>query len=72
MNSKDLINYTLTPQHYNDEPVFYCKHCLSLNIKIMEDTDYCDDCGNTETLETHIDVWSLLYENRYGQEKVIK
>lgn len=70
--SNELFNLTLTPQKYNDEPVTYCSHCLSLNIKIMEDTDYCDDCGSTETAVTHIDVWTMLYENKYGEGKIFK
>ena len=28
--------------NYNDEPVTYCKHCLSLAIKIIDTYDYCD------------------------------
>ena len=71
-DSIELFNLTLTPQKYNNDPVTYCKHCLSLGIKIMEDTDYCKDCGSTEMAVTHIDVWTLLYENRYGDGKVIK
>lgn len=38
----------------------------------MEDTDYCDDCGSTKTAITHIDVWSMLYENKYGEGKIFK
>ena len=31
---------------YNDEDVFYCSHCLSLNIRYIDDIDYCEDCKN--------------------------
>lgn len=27
--------------NYNDEPVIYCKHCLSLAIKTIDTYDYC-------------------------------
>ena len=36
---------------YNSIPVLYCKRCLSIkvmNISIIEDLDYCDDCGSTD------------------------
>lgn len=56
---------------YNAEPVYYCKHCLSLNIKnvlYMEDLDYCDKCGSTDIEKTDIDTWRELYKDRYGFE----
>ena len=36
---------------YNEEPVLYCKHCLSLKVRFvprMKDSDYCDECGSTD------------------------
>ena len=47
-------------QDFNSEPVFYCKHCLSLNIKSVDDSidadylDFCDECGSTEVGKTDI------------------
>jgi hypothetical protein len=34
---------------YNEEPVLYCEHCLSLKIRDagLEDLIYCDECGAT-------------------------
>lgn len=72
VKSNELFNLTLTPQKFNDEPVTHCKHCLSLNIKIMGETDYCDECGSTETKLAHIEAWILMYEYKYGIGKVIK
>lgn len=52
---------------YNDEPVFYCKTCLSLKIKtVVSDLDYCDDCGATDIGQAHIEEWKRLYKERYG------
>lgn len=54
---------------YNDEPVLYCNHCLSLkirNIPRMEDSDYCDDCGCTDIKECSIEEWENLYKSKYG------
>lgn len=54
---------------YNKEPVVYCKHCLSLNIRVLEgSSDFCDTCGSTETNSTDIFTWRELYKNRYNKE----
>lgn len=55
--------------NYNDEPVFYCKHCLSLRIlneSQLPDLEYCDDCGSTNIETTDISTWEEMYEKRYG------
>lgn len=55
--------------NYNDEPVFFCKNCLSLNIKTValgSDLDYCDECGSTTIEQAHIEEWQELYRKRYG------
>lgn len=64
---------------YNDEPVFYCKECLSLNIQTIPDfdVDYCAECSSTNIGKTHIDKWNKLYKDKYGktlieQEKLWK
>ena len=54
---------------YNNEPVFYCKHCLSLKVKSvpgMEELDYCDDCGATAIAQTDIETWRQLYRQKFG------
>lgn len=54
---------------YNEEPVFYCTHCLSLRIMGvpgMEDLNYCDDCGITEVAQTDIITWKQMYKDKYG------
>lgn len=49
MNSSNiLINMSLTPRKYDEEPVHFCMDCLSLNIKTIDEVDYCDDCGSVE------------------------
>lgn len=44
-------------KQYNDEPVFYCKNCLSLAIKSVSSLDFCNDCGSTNIVEAHITEW---------------
>ena len=59
------------PNDYNKEPVLYCKHCLSLNIRnvpMIEDSDYCDDCGATDIGKCSIEEWESLYVERYGHK----
>lgn len=56
-------------EEYNNIPVHYCKGCLSLKIKTVTtglSLDYCDDCGCTNTGQTHIEEWKRLYRERYG------
>lgn len=56
-------------KEFNDEPVFYCKNCLSLKIKTvpgMIELDYCDDCGATDISKTNIETWRQLYKDRFG------
>lgn len=54
--------------YYNEEPVLYCKHCLSLKIKnipCMEDSDYCDECSSTDIGETTISEWEKMYMAKF-------
>lgn len=53
---------------YNEEPVFYCKRCLSLAVKTLGGYDYCADCGCTEIATTDIDTWLEMYKQKYGKE----
>lgn len=53
---------------YNEEPVFYCKHCLSLKIRDagLPDLLFCDDCSSADILSTSIEKWENLYKEKYG------
>lgn len=58
-----------TKKEYNDVPVFYCNHCLSLNIKTLAEgskLDYCDNCGSTDIAQAHIEEWENIYKERHG------
>lgn len=58
----------LNKEEYNNEPVFFCKHCLSLRIRSTEDIDYCDTCGSSEIGEASIDDWGELYKLKYNHK----
>ncbi len=56
-------------ENYNNIPVKYCDKCLSLKIKGLEDSiiEYCDSCGNSDILKTHIYSHMEKYKEMYGK-----
>ena len=56
---------------YNDEPVYYCKSCLSLCIEIIgnpEDEDsVCVRCNRTDIGKTDISTWREMWKEKYGK-----
>ena len=59
----------MNKEEYNNIPVHYCKECLSLKIKTVKEglnLDDCDECGCTNTEQSHINEWKILYKERYG------
>lgn len=67
--SKSIERDTLTTEDYNAIPVYYCKNCLSLKIRVLgEYSEYCDECGSTDIDRTHIDTWREMYKEKYGRE----
>lgn len=62
---------TVRKIEYNNIPIHYCKHCLSLNIRsVVEETetvDFCDDCGATMIGVSHINTWEKMYQEKYGK-----
>lgn len=55
---------------YNEEPVYYCKSCLSLRILGIskdDDCNFCDDCGSVNIETINIKDWETLYKERYGK-----
>lgn len=59
-------------QDFNEEPVEYCKHCLSLAIRDVNNQPYCDKCGSTNVDSTDIFTWEQLYVNMYGTKFINK
>lgn len=54
---------------YNSEPIYFCKHCLSLKVmneSRLPDLEYCGECGSTNVDITDIDTWQKMYEKKYG------
>lgn len=55
-------------EDYNDGPVFYCKHCLSLKIRDagLPELLFCDECGSSDISTSHIEEWENMYKEKYG------
>jgi hypothetical protein len=72
----------MTKKIKNNDPITYCKTCLSLYIKTVEfekseegeerDVHYCVPCGNTDLHELPVDQWEDLYEEKYGERFLTK
>lgn len=59
----------ITKEEYDKEPVYYCPHCLSLKIRILNDyIDYCEDCGSTDIETTDIYTWLNMYKEKTGKD----
>lgn len=66
------MNRTTPPKsEYDEEPVYYCKSCHSLNIKINEfladdewDGAYCANCNSCDIGQCSIEEWVAEEERR--------
>ena len=63
-------------EEYNDDPVWYCRSCLSLKIKNFGDDEmvpcYCAACSSTDVGTATIDEWDVMHEVRYGKKFISK
>jgi hypothetical protein len=58
----------ISKEEYNNEPIYYCKKCLSLRIRGAEGMDYCDTCGSTDVEKTSIENWESIYKQRFNHK----
>lgn len=59
---RELVN-----SEYNEDPVYYCKRCLSLNIRVDDNgEEFCEDCTSTNIAKTNIFKWEKLYKQKYN------
>lgn len=62
---------------FENEPITYCKTCLSIHIKTIKfdkgldgenrEVDYCVPCGNTDLDTVFLSEWEDLYQEKYGE-----
>lgn len=57
---------------YNNEPVWYCRDCLSLTVLSFGGHDYCRDCGGSDIGCTDINGWEKMYRARHGHDFIDK
>lgn len=65
----------LIKEMYNQEPVFYCKNCLSLRVIAIpgiDDSEFCDECNATDIDVCDIETWRNMYKERYGRDYLSK
>lgn len=53
---------------YNGEPIYYCKHCLSLHIMDGDFVDYCNNCGSTDVDTATLEEYDELHLKRFGRK----
>lgn len=65
---ESMSNNSDKKSEYNKEPVFYCKHCLSLKIRDagLPELLYCDECGSADIFSISIEEWENMYKDKYG------
>lgn len=63
-----MDNSSIENQHdkYNEIPVEYCSHCLSIAIMDADGTPYCSKCGSTDIKEANIFDWEKIYAAKYA------
>ena len=70
-NTKDTLRKQKQYNHpNNEEPVFYCEHCLSLRVLSINQSDdslFCDDCGSSSIDTANIIDWENMYKNKYNK-----
>lgn len=70
----------MNKKQYNEEPVLFCKHCLSLNIqdvlnntsdeiKILG-TEYCSNCSSASIGIATLEHWKELYKEKYHRNYI--
>lgn len=63
---------TSIDNEYNQEPVYYCRKCLSLNIQTIDSNskvsglDFCNNCGSTDIDKTDIFTWNEMCKKRFN------
>ena len=69
MSKRENLDYT---SEYNNEPVYFCKSCLSLFIKDAGFMDFCGHCGSTDIGKASLEEYDKLHLQRFGTKKFYK
>lgn len=58
----------ISKEDQNEEPIYYCKSCLSLAIVNDGGESYCNECGGATIGRTNISFWVASYRLKYGKD----
>lgn len=57
----------------DDELVYYCEHCLSLNVRRLPcNLDYCADCNCANVAQTTNEKWEKMWKEKYHEDFLTK
>ena len=62
------MNELNNKEDYNQIPIHYCEHCLSIKILTFDDKSFCDICGSMDIEQTQIEEWEEKYKEKYGKK----
>jgi len=65
---KQLIAETCPSLVEGTDPVYYCRHCMSLGIWGTEIGDTCGKCGSTDIDKATMEEYDALYEQKFGKK----
>lgn len=74
INDFKKLEMITSKEDSNNEPITYCKTCLSIHIKTVDfkdtqqEVDYCVNCSNTDLDTVHISEWEDMYREKYGEK----
>lgn len=63
---------TTNKEEYNQIPLHYCEHCLSIKVLTFDDKSFCDDCGSMDIVATQVEEWEEMYKEKYGEKYLNK
>ena len=65
------LNRTQKESEYNEDPVYYCKSCLSLAVQTIGEPEYgdsvCLNCNRTDIGLIDIFTWREMWKDKYGE-----
>jgi hypothetical protein len=82
INDLKKLNMITSKEGYENDPVTYCKTCMSIHIKTIDfekgpegeerHVDYCVPCGNTDLGSVFLTEWEEMYAEKYGEKFLTK
>lgn len=59
----------ITIEEAEKEPFYYCKRCLSLDIREDDGVTFCNNCGSLNIdIGSDMDAWVDMYNEAYKED----